>query len=190
MGFFRGPKATKVVSSMIESVNITGGVITSQGDNGDNGSFSVVFRHDLFGCGGPDSGILILIKDIIPWKKIGFEWQGNGTASCWSFMDTGGGSFGSATGTTDGNMLAYNPQNGDAIVRPFLTWEVPQYQSHNRVFACNNDSNNFFIFNSSEFKKFRMVRTRNNSGQLAGIHHGRSCNSTGSFTIIKNIYIW
>jgi hypothetical protein len=189
MGFFRGPRSTKVTSSMINSISITGGTITAQGDTGKNGAFSITFRHDVSGCGGADSGISIILKDVIPWTRIGFDWEGNGVASCWSFMNTNGGNFGAATGNTTGNLLAYGQPN-DTIINSYLTWEVPAYQSHDRVYACDNDANNFFRFNSGEYKKFRMVRTRDTSGNLAGLHHGRSCNSTGSFTIIKNIYIW
>lgn len=188
MGFYRGPKATKVTSALINSITTTGGTITSQGDTGEKGSFSVTFRHDVSGCGGPDSGILILITNSIPWTKIAFDWEGNGTAACWSFMNPSGG-FGSATGTQDGNLIQYGAP-GDAIINPYLTWEVPAYQSHDRLYACDNDANNFFRFNGGEYKKFRMVRTRNTSGNLAGIHHGRSCNTSSTFTIIKNIYIW
>jgi hypothetical protein len=189
MGFYRGRKATRVNSSMVSSISITGGAITSQGDIGELGSFLVVFRHDTTGCGGPESGILVLLKDSIPWTRMSFDWEGTGTASCWSFMNTGGSNYGPGTGTPDGNMLSYG-QTGDNLINSYLTWEVPAYQTHNRVFACDNDSDNFFRYDGGAFRKFRMIRTRNSSGSLAGIHHGRSCNTGGGLTIIKNIYIW
>ena len=189
MGFSRGPKATIVTSDLVYSVTTTGGTIMSQGDTGLKGGYTITFRHDLFGCGGPDSGILILLKDDFPWTRMAFDWEGNGTASCWNFMPPTGG-YGAATGTVNGNMTTFDSVNQDAIIRPYLTWEVPAYQSHNRFFGCNTNADNFFRFNASEYKKFRMLRTRNTSGNLAGIHHGRSCNSTGAFTIIKNIFIW
>jgi hypothetical protein len=188
MGFFRGPKATLVTNDLVNSVTTTGGTIMSQGDTGPKGGYTITFRHDLSGCGGADSGILILLKDNFSWTRMAFDWEGNGVASCWSFMHTSG--FGSATGTVNGNMTVLNSVKVDAILNPVLTWEVPAYQSHNRVYACDNNANNFFRFNSSDYKKFRMLRTRDTSGNLAGIHHGRSCNSTGAFTIIKNIHIW
>jgi hypothetical protein len=181
-----GIKSHNVTAALIDSVSTTGGTIISQGDV--NGKYEIQFRHDTFGCGGPDSGILILIKDTISWKGITFEWLGNGTASCWSFMHSS--NFGSATGTSNGNLLAYNESLGDVISRPYLTWEVPAYQSHDRVYACDNNADNFFIFNSDSYKSFFMKRRRNINGSLAGIHHGRSCNSTASFTIIRNIRIW
>jgi hypothetical protein len=183
-----GINSLMVTTSMIESVTITGGTITAQTTNS-NSEYEITFRHDLSGCGGPDSGILILLKNTIQWTRISFEWLGNGTAACWSFMEPGS-NFGSATGTGDGNLLAYNESLGDVITKPNLTWEVPEYQSHGRTYACDNDANNFFRFNSSSFKSFRMTRRRNVNGSLAGIHHGRSCNSTSSSTIIRNIRIW
>lgn len=181
-----GLGSTIVTANLIESVTTTGGTILSQGDT--SAGYQIEFRHDLSGCGGPDSGILILIKDTIPWKGITFEWLGNGTAACWSFMDSSS-NFGSATGTGTGNLLAYN-SSVDVISRSYLTWEVSTFQSHDRTYACNNDANNFFRFNSSEFKSFVMKRRRNVNGQLAGLHHGRSCNSTSSVTIFRNIRIW
>ncbi len=183
-----GINSVKVITSMIDSVTTTGGTITEQTTNA-NTKYEITFRHDLGGCGNPDSGILILLKNTIAWTRISFEWLGNGTAACWSFMDPSS-NFGSATGTVTGNLLGYNESLGDVITKPNLTWEVPEYQSHPRTTACNNDANNFFRFNSSSFKSFRMTRRRNVNGSLGGIHHGRSCNSTGSFTIIRNIRIW
>jgi hypothetical protein len=183
-----GINSLKVSASMIDSVTTTGGTIIEQTDNPNTG-YQITFRHDLAGCGNPNSGILILLKDIIPWTRISFEWLGNGTASCWSFMDSSS-NHGTSTGTATGNLLGYSESLGDVITKPNLTWEVPAYQSHPRTTACNNDNNNFFRFNESLYKSFRMTRRRNINGSLAGIHHGRSCNSTGAFTIIRNIRIW
>lgn len=180
-----GLGSTIVTASLIQSVTTTGGTILSQGDTATG--FEIQFRHDLAGCGGPDSGILILIKDTILWKGITFEWLGNGTAACWTFMNASG-NFGDATGTGTGNMLGFDA-SVDVISRTFLTWEVPEFQSHDRVIACDNDANNFFRFNSGQFKSFVMKRRRNINGQLAGLHHGRSCNSTSSTTIFRNIRI-
>ena len=189
MGFFRGPNSTLVTSDLVNSVTTTGGTIMSQGNTGPKGGYTITFRHDLGGCGSADSGILILLKDNFSWNRMSFDWEGNGTAACWSFMHTSG--FGSATGTVNGNMSPLDSICVDAILNPVLTWEVPAYQSHNRVYACDNNADNFFRFNSSDYKKFRMLRTRiADTSSLAGIHHGRSCNSTGAFTIIKNIHIW
>tara|TARA_R110000737_G_C14332123_1_gene441706 strand:+ start:31 stop:600 length:570 start_codon:yes stop_codon:yes gene_type:complete len=189
MGIFRGPKATLVTSDLVNSVATTGGTIMSQGNTGPNGGYTITFKHDLGGCGSADSGILILLKDDFSWNRMAFDWEGNGTAACWSFMHTSG--FGASTGTVNGNMSPLDSINVDAIINPELTWEVSAYQSHNRVYACDNNANNFFRFNSSSYKKFRMLRTRiADTTNLAGIHHGRSCNSTGAFTVIKNIRIW
>lgn len=188
MATFYGIKTIKINSAFIHSVTTTGGTILFQGDI--NNSYEIHFRHDLFGCGGPESGILILLRDIIPWTRISFEWLSNGTASCWSFMNTVT-NYGTATGTPTGNLLEYDESLGDGIVRSYLTWEIPQFQSQTRTSACDNNTNNFFIFNGGIYRSFQMTRRRNTSIQsLAGIHHGRSCNSTGAVTIIRNIRIW
>ena len=189
MAIFRGPSATKVTTALIDSVTIHGGTIESQGDDGDNGSYSITFKHVNTGCGSADSGILILLTDDIPWTRIGFEWLGNGTASCWSFMHNGT-NYGSSTGTATGNMAGYDESQGDGITRPYLSWEVEDYQSHNRTYACDNNANNFLRFNGGSYKSFRMARRRSTTSSLAGIHHGRSCNGANTYTIIKNIYIW
>lgn len=187
MATFYGMNSYTVNNNMVQSVTTTGGTILSQGDV--NGSYEVTFRHDLSGCGGPQSGILILLKDIIPWTNISFEWLGNGIAACWSFMGTGD-NYGTETGTFTGNLLAYNEALGDLVTRTYLTWEVPQYQRVNKTVACDNEADNFFRFNSGEYKSFRMKRRRDVNGSLAGIHHGRSCNTTSSNTIIRNIRVW
>lgn len=182
-----GINSLKVTTDMIDSVTTTGGTIISQSDI--STGYEIVFRHDLSGCGSADSGILILLKDTIPWTNLSFQWLGNGTAACWSFMDASS-NFGSATGTGTGNMLAYSEAAGDVLIKNYLAWEVSAYQSHGRTYACDNDANNFFRFNSGEYKTFQMTRRRNVNGSLAGIHHGRSCNTTASNTIIRNIRIW
>jgi len=187
MGTVYGINSTIVTTDMINSVTTTGGTILSQTTGAT--PYEITFRHDLSGCGSADSGILILINDTIPWTNISFTWSGTGTASCWSFMHPSS-NFGSATGTATGNLLSYDESLGDTIVRPYLTWEVSAYQSHGKIYACDNDANNFFRFNSGEYKSFHMTRRRNVNGSLAGIHHGRSCNSTSSNTIIRNIRIW
>jgi len=192
MSVVGGIRSTLVTSTIVYSVTTHGGTILSQGDT-DSG-YEVQFRHDNGGCGNPDSGILVLLGNSVKWNRIAFEWTGTGTASCWSFMRTGASNFGSSTGLGDGNLLAYSEAAGDVISRPYLTWEVPAYQSHDRIYACDNNANNFFRFNSGEAKSFFMKRRRATAfnGNFAGIHHGRSCNSTGAgaVTTIKNIRIW
>ena len=187
-----GPKMYKVTSAQIHSVSVTGGTVLSSGDIGANGEYEITFQHDLSGCGGPDSGIYIQLNDSVKWSNIVYRWSGTGTAACWSFNISGFGAAADATNGGTGNLLAYNESLGDRVSDSYLTWEVPAYQTHNKTYACDNDADNFFRFNSGEPKAFSMKRTRNSLASFAGIHHGRSCSSTGagSVTTIKNIRIY
>lgn len=188
-----GTLSFPVTQSMVDSVTTTGGTIISQGDTGYNNSYEIVFQHDTGGCGAAASAIVILLKETNPkWRFITWEWRGTGTSACWAFNHTGAWALEGTTSYNLGYLLAYNESLGDKVFNNYLTWEVPAYQSHNKVVACDNDANNFFRFNSAQFKSFFMKRRRDSSGNLAGIHHSRSCNSTGtgSRTHIRNIYIY
>ena len=74
----------------------------------------------------------------------------------------------------------------------YLSVNDSPYNTHNKVFACDNEADNFFRFNTGVYRGFSMVRRRNVSASLAGIHTGRSCNSTGSgsVTMIDQLRIW
>ena len=181
-----------VTSDMIYAVNLYNCTIQS-GETGDFytnsvSSYQLKVSHDTYGCSGPDSGIFLELKDTIPWTKITFEWLGLGTAACWSFSNSS--SFGTGTGTPTGNLIDYNEAAGDFVFNGHLTWEVPAYQTHNKVYACDGDADNFFRFNAGVYKSFFMNRRRNVNGSRAGIHHGRSCSDTGVYTILRNIRIW
>ena len=181
--------AHRVTSADVQSITLFNVTMTKSTD--ENGSFIFEGYHTTGGCGSAqDSGVLILLKDNIPWTKMCFKWEGAGNGACWSFMNASS-NFGAATGTPTGNMLDYNESLGDRLHDNFLSWEVPVYQTHNRTTACNNNADNFFRFNANEFKKFRMTRRRNIGVGLAGIHHGRSCNSfgVGSVTRISEIFL-
>lgn len=188
-----GSLSFPVFQNMIDSVTTTGGIIISQGNTGYNNTYEIIFQHDLGGCGGPASGIVILFKDTNPnWKFITWEWLGTGTAACWNFNHTSAWALSGTSSYNLGYLQTYNENLGDRVFNPYLSWEIPAYQTHSRVTACNNDANNFFRFNSGQFKSFFMKRRRDSSGNLAGIHHTRSCNTTGtgSRTHIRNIYLY
>ena len=186
-----GIASTLVTTANVNLVGTTGGTTISAGNNGPLGGYQIIFQHDTGGCGsGPDSGVYIELNDSTPWTRITFEWLGIGGAACWSFPNTSG--FGAGAGPTDANLINYDEAAGDRVSRSYLTWEVPQFQSHSKVYACDNDSNNFFRYNTGEYRSFFMQRRRNSLLSYGGIHHGRSCNSTGvgATTIIRNIRIW
>lgn len=188
MTTYYGRQAYRVTASQVSSVDITGGTIISQGDV--DGGFEVRFQHDLGGCGNPDSGIFVAIRDFVSWTWMSVDFMVTGTASCWSFNHP---SYGAAVGNgATGNILTYNESLGDKCVKTYLAQEDAAYSSHDKVTACDNDSNNFMRYTGETFRRCTFVRRRNVNGQLAGPHHGRSCNSTGSgsMTVIKNIYVW
>lgn len=181
--------AYRVTAADVQSITLFNVVMTKSAD--ENGAFVFEGYHNTGGCGSSqDSGLLILIKDVMPWSKMCFKWEGTGSAACWSFMDANT-HFGASTGTPTGNMLAYNESLGDRLHDNFLSWEVPAYQSHNRTTSCDNNENNFFRFNANQFRKFRMTRRRNVGMGPAGIHHGRSCNTSGvtAVTRISEIFL-
>jgi hypothetical protein len=185
-----GIKSTLVTSANIHAVNLYNcTTITAEtGNIGPNGGYQVKVSHNTGGCGSEqDNGIFLELNDTVPWTRITWEWLGTGTGACWSFNHSSG--FGGGAGPTTGYLQNYDA-NLDVISRSFLSWEVAEYQSHSRVYACDNDANNFFRFNGGEFKSFFMNRRRDTSGNKAGIHHGRSCNTTGVFSIIRNIRIY
>jgi hypothetical protein len=187
-----GPKMHKVTSANIDSITVTGGTLISAGNTGAAGEYEVVFQHNASGCGGAESGIYIQLNDSVKWSTILYRWSGTGIASCWSFNVAGFGTAADSVNGGTGNLAAYNESLGDRMINSYLTWEVSAYQTHDRTSACDNNSDNFFIFNSGEAKAFTTKRRRNSLATKAGIHHGRSCNSTGTgaITTINNIRIY
>lgn len=187
MAIHYNQRARKVTGSDIASITLYNVTMTKNVDEQEG--FVFEGYHTATGCGGADSGILILLKDTIPWTKMCFKWEGTGTASCWSYCVS---AHGASTGTPNGNMLSYSEGSGDRVSDCYLTYDVTTFQTHDKQQACDNATDNFFISNGGVYRRFRMTRRRNVNGQLAGIHHGRSCNSagTGSVTRISEIFIW
>lgn len=186
-----GPAGLIVSAAEVNAVNVTGATVLSQVDDVDGG-YVATFQHDLSGCGGPDSGFYIELKDPFPWKWMSCRFRLLGAAACWSFMNTS--AYGTAVGASGtGNMINYNEAAGDRIIRTYLAQDDPQFSTHDKTTACDNDANNFMRYNTGVYRYFTMVRRRNlGFGNLAGIHHGRSCSSTGSgsITIVDQIRIW
>lgn len=192
MGLIYNKKATLVTEDYVDSVTVVGMTIVSAGNTADG--FKFEGYHNNGGCGSPDSGVLILLKDDIPWNRISFEFQGTGSASCWSFSRPGGG-YGQTTGTGDGNLLDFSRASGDRTYDGYLTYIADENVggiSVEKLNACDNNADNFMRLNTGTFRRFRMNRRRNADAALAGVHHGRSCNSTGTgaTSIIQRIYIW
>jgi hypothetical protein len=193
MAAFYGRNTSQVNLYGVNSISTTGGTILSQGNDA-NGGYFIAFQHDLGGCGGADSGVYIELKDTTHnWTWISCRFQLSGAAACWSFSDTGGSNFGTAVGINGtANLLAYSTANGDKLSNGYLSYNYPDFATHYPLSACDNDANNFFRYNTGVYRGFTMTRRRNVGAGLAGIHHGRSCNTTGggSVTIIDQIRVW
>lgn len=206
MAVFYNQKATLVTSDMVDLVVTTGMTTIIDGDV--SGSYQYKGIFDLFGCGNPNSAVFIRLKDNIPWKKMTCFFEFNGTAACWAF--NGGGN--STTNpdpeanyvevtpeTTDlvpgGNLEQYDENLGDRIFR-----QINAFSSNTNFVrkgsACDNNPSNFFhpaftTGGASSIKSFWMTcRRKDKSNGLSGPFHCRSCNSTGSYIIIKNIFIF
>jgi hypothetical protein len=180
-----GFNSTLITSDWINSVTISYGSIIQQGNIGINGGYEIYFNHEVGSC-APGSGVQIELKDIKKWTHITFEWLGLGNASCWTFCPVSNG-YG---GIGPSYLETYDESKGDFFSKCNLTWEVAEYQSHNRMSACDNYANNFFRFNAAEYKSFYNTRRRDSSGNLAVINHGRTCSSLPGITIFRNIYVW
>ena len=190
MALYHGRASINVSSGYVNSVQTLGGTVISQGDDS-NGGFTVSFQHNNGGCGGAESGIFVELKDTFAWKSISCRISVIGAASCWSFSNSSG--YGVISGyPATGNLYDYDATQGDSFLRTYLSVNDSPYNTHNKVYACDNNADNFFIANTGVYRYFTMVRRRNVNGSLAGIHHGRSCNGTGAgnITVIDQIRIW
>jgi hypothetical protein len=187
------PRARLVTADEVQSVTILNMTTTFNSDR--NGSYTYEGYHNVTGCGGPESGVLILLKDNIPWTRMSFLFEASGNAACWSFMSSEG-QRAIGTGTPTGNMLEFSEAAGDRIYDGYLSYtgngNVGGIDSP-KTSRCDTDAANWMNFNTGGvFRRFRMTRRRNVGAGLAGIHHGRSCNGTGTgnVTRISNIFIW
>lgn len=184
-----GIRSTLVTSDLVNQVSLGGydSIVTAEtGDIGSNGGYQVKTTYNSYGCS--NSGVFVELLDTVTWTNITYEVVLTGTSACWSFNHHEN-SYGPSP--KSGNMEAYSESLGDRVSRPLNSWEVSTFQSHNRTFACNNNSNNFYhsSFNVGDPKRFFMQRRRNVNGSLAGPHVGRACTNGGT-TIIRNIRIW
>ena len=182
-------KGTLVTNSMVDAVITTGMTTTINGDV--NGSYVYEGTLNLGGCGSPNSAVFVRLKDTIPWRKITCFFEMNGTGACWGFM--GGSGYTEVTPATTGliaggNIEQFNSSLGDRIFRDNGTFiSNPAYAV--KWSACDGNADNFFRFN--DYKSFWTTgRRKDPSNGLAGIFHSRSCNQTGKYIKISNIFIF
>jgi hypothetical protein len=181
MGLVYGAVTNPIYAGDIESISLTSATIVTAetGNIGPNGEWQIKVTHNNCGC--DLTQVDIVLKDNISWRYITFEMDTTGAAACWGW------NHGSYSGS--GNLFGYDESAGDRIFESINSWELAQFQSHNRTVACDNDSNNFMRYNENGPRVFAMKRRRNVNGSLAAISFGRACNCSG-YTIVKNIRIW
>ena len=217
MGLSYGTGSTLVKAQHVQAYYTNNMTNISAGDINGTGGYEFYSTNTQGGCGNPngDAGVLIVLKDDIAWNRISCEMEFNGTASCWTFLG-GGNDTNSAqdqnsgygrsgpnvpgamsgshpyNSSSPGNIWPYNENLGDKYF-----WDVNSFSSNSnfqrQAHACDNNSDNMFhtsYTTTRGTKSFWTRRRRNENGNQAGIWFGRSCSSTGSYIIIKNIFIW
>jgi hypothetical protein len=170
----------RVTSDMVDTVYNQNCTITSQG-NDSTGGYSISYYFLLGGCGGTESGLYFTIKNTIPWSRIICKFTNEGTAACWTFNQSGYGGIAP-------NLASYNAGLGDIIFRWDASNSFENAQFNVQLGACDNEVTNFMRY--SGVKSFYSFMRRN-SGAIAGVGHGRSCNGTGAgqYCTISEIYI-
>jgi hypothetical protein len=181
MGLVYGAITRPVFAGDIERIDLTNATIVSgeTGNVGPRGEWQIKVNHTNCGC--DLTQVDIVLKDNINWQYITFTMDTTGASACWGYNH---GSY-----SSDGNLYGYDESAGDRIFESVNSWELEQFQSHNRTVACDNDANNFMRYNENGPRVFSMKRRRNVNGNLAKISFGRACNCNGT-TIVKNIRIW
>jgi hypothetical protein len=187
-----------VRASDVNAVYTTG--ITTTTNTDVDGTYVYQGTLTLGGCGNPNSAVFIQLKDNISWSKMTCYFEMNGSAACWAFN---GGGNATTNPTTDflevsppttglvpgGNMQRYDEALGDMIFSDSDAFTLTPGLTR-KGSACDNDANNFFRFSSTTKSFWMTCRRKDKSNGLAGPFHCRSCNSVGSYILIKNIIIW
>jgi len=180
-----GTNSRKIMANDINQVVFANCTLMDSGSDLD-GSYYIKMSPNSFGCGtGPNSKFYVEIKDNKPWTKISYVLYMVGTASCWNFNQNG--SYGT------GNLLNFDLSAGDRVFAGENSFELPQFTT--KMFACDNDSTNFYhnAFIVGSYRKFYVTRRRNTSNNnLVNINVEWSCNSSGlsSYVILKDIFVW
>lgn len=182
MGFKYGQTGRLIFDADINSITNTG--ITSVDKNGnEDGSFHYKVTTPGDGC-TTNNGFVILLDDVIPWTKISYKVTLTGVSSCWNFNN--GTNYLPAVAH---NILSWN-SSLDTVTKCLNTFEQTQFAI--KMFACDNNSDNFFhsSFAVGNPKIFTAVRRRDSiSNGLAGPAIGVNCNGTVTIEV-SEIVVW
>lgn len=182
----------RVMLSDLNRTGVLNSTLLQQSDI--NGGLELRFQADSAGCGNPPSLFAAEFKNDINWKQIEIEFNFLGGLACWTFGHTQIiDDYPFPGWTALSNLLPFSSRNYDRVYDGELTYELPQFQISNEVyyvFRCDAQPDNWGNFNTTSYRKFKMIRTRNNMNLPAGMVVGRTCTSTGAqgISILKNMY--
>ena len=178
---------SKLLTAQDITVYKSSGLVTTY-DSDNNGSYKYSGYFTRWGCGTPQDGIYLKFNNTTigtDWTKVTYKMYLTGSASCWNFnMGTSYAlSYESIYSMpNNGGMLDFN-SSIDKITYSKNCFELPQYGV--KMNACDNDSTNMFhgAYITGSYREFIVTR-RKGSGSDFGIHHERSCNSTGTDSVV------
>jgi hypothetical protein len=185
-----GIKSKLIGAEDILSIS-TGNLQVISSGNQSNGAFFIQFYPTGGGCGTPTQlALAINLKETYPkWTKLSYKLKMDGIASCWAF-NQGGIQFGI---DTTNNIAAFNTGLGDKYFKSKNCWELYPFTISGAVVAtaCNNNFNNPFhgTYKSGDFREFYTFRRRSSLDLPAGPGMYLSCNSTGNYITISNIFV-
>ena len=194
MGVTYGKIRRRVKSTDLNRIGTIGSTILFNGDN--DGGLELTFRADNVGCGSIPSSFAVEFKSEISWSQIEIEFNFLGTVACWSIGSNT--ALDSSTSIPSGftslnNLLPFSSNNKDKVYSAEYSYNLPQFQVSSEgqyTIRCDSASTNWGRFNTSNYRKFKMIRTKNIKKDPAGILVVRSCTQTGAsaLTTLKNIY--
>jgi len=185
----------RVKFSDLNKTGVTNSTLLFSGDK--DGGLELTFRADGAGCGSPNPSMFgVEFKSEIPWDKIEIEFNFLGNVACWSIGNSvavDGDTYLPLGFTALNNLLQFNALNKDRVYAGEYTYNLPQFaipDDSYYTFRCDGATNNWGIYNTTNYRKFKMIRTKNIKNNPAGIVVGRSCTDTGAsaLTTLKNIY--
>jgi hypothetical protein len=189
-----GKVKRRVKFSDVNRIGTVGSTVLFNGDK--DGGLELTWRTDNFGCGGTPSSFVVEFKSEIAWDRIEIEFNFLGDVGCWSVGSNTALDFGTSIPpgfTSLNNLLGFSASNKDRVYDFKYTYELPTVVITNPgqyVYNCGEAAANWGNQNITQYRKFKMIRTKNIKNNPAGILVVKSCSETGanSLTTLKNIY--